>query len=66
MNSIVQIVRQRIWWILLVLVILGLFFFRRSIFGFKEGAKKGATEKKPVATKPAAAKKAKKAKKAID
>jgi hypothetical protein len=35
MNSIVQIVRQKIWWILLALVILGLFFFRHSIFGFK-------------------------------
>jgi len=45
MNSIVQIVRQRIWWILLVLVILGLFLFRRSIFGFKEGVKKKHAKK---------------------
>ena len=56
MNSIVQIVRQRIWWILLALVILGLFFFRHSIFGFKEGAKKKAKAKKGSNT----AKKAKK------
>ena len=48
MNSIVQIVRQRIWWILLALVILGVLFFRPSILGFKksvermkDGTKKG-------------------------
>jgi len=46
MNSIVQIVRQRIWWILLALVIIGLFFFRHSIFGFKEGAAKKKKKKK--------------------
>lgn len=44
MNSIVQIVRQKIWWILLALVILGLFFFRHSIFGFKEGMDKLQTQ----------------------
>jgi hypothetical protein len=46
MKSIIQIARQRIWWILLALVIVGVLFFRPSIFGFKEGMNTAA--KKPA------------------
>jgi hypothetical protein len=39
MKTIIQIVRKRIWWILLALVIVAVIFFRPSILGFKEGMK---------------------------
>jgi len=38
MNAVLEIIRKRIWWILLALVIFGALFFRPSILGFKEGA----------------------------